>query len=77
MNKTRKLATVAIVAVLTIITATTTIGTGIFVQEANAAACLDVLGRPLACNTNSFISNAFNWIGMLNPSQPYINQELP
>lgn len=77
MNKTRKLATVAMAAVLTIMTTTTTIGTGIFVQQANAAACLDVLGRPLGCNTNSFISNAFNWIGMLNPSQPYLNQELP
>ena len=47
MSRTRKLATVAIAAVLGIvITTTTTIGTGIFVQQANAASCLNVQVRP-------------------------------
>ena len=78
MNRTRKLATVAIAAVLGIvITTTTTIGTGIFVQQANASGCLNVQSTSMCSNTNSFRSSTFNYGGMTNPGQPYLYKELP
>jgi hypothetical protein len=76
MKRTRKLATVAIAAVLgIIITTTTTIGTGIFLQQANASDCHNIQGHSKCSNENSFRSNQFNYQGKDDPGQPYIYHE--
>ena len=76
MKKSRMLAAVAVAAVLGIlITTTTTIGSGIFVQQANAASCLilEFQGQVLCSDP----SGTFNYGGMTNPGQPYLYKELP
>ena len=77
MSRTRKLATVAIAAVLGIvITTTTTIGTGIFLQQANASNCHIHEGGNSGCsNDNSFRSSQFNYQGKDDPGKPYLYHE--
>ena len=76
MKRTRKLATVAMAAVLgIIITTTTTIGTGIFLQQANASDCHNIQGHSKCSNENSFRSSQFNYQGKDDPGQPYIYHE--
>ena len=77
MKRTRKLATVAMAAVLgIIITTTTTIGTGIFLQQANASNCHIHEGGNSGCsNDNSFRSSQFNYQGKDDPGKPYLYHE--
>ena len=77
MKRTRKLATVAVAAVLgIIITTTTTIGTGIFLQQANASNCHIHEGGNSGCsNDNSFRSSQFNYQGKDDPGKPYLYHE--
>ena len=83
MKKSRMLAAVAVAAVLGIlITTTTTIGTGIFVQQAKALTCWVTPTNPipdpsLCSNVNSLPSNQFNWQGVANPGAPYLLKEIP
>ena len=59
-----------------IITTTTTIGTGIFLQQANASNChIHEGGHSKCSNENSFRSNQFNYQGKDDPGQPYIYHE--
>ena len=72
------LTTFAVAAALGIvITTATSIGAGLFLQQANASACLNIQDKSLACNPNSFRSQAFNYQGMDEPGQPYLYKELP
>ena len=75
--RTRKLATVAMAAVVgIIITTTTTIGTGIFLQQANASNCHIHEGGNSGCsNDNSFRSSQFNYQGKDDPGKPYLYHE--
>ena len=74
--RTRKLATVAMAAVVgIIITTTTTIGTGIFLQQANASDCHNIQGHSKCSNENSFRSSQFNYQGKDDPGKPYLYHE--
>lgn len=77
MKKTTTLATLAIAASLGIVITimTTTIGTGIFLQHANASDCHDHDGESKCSNPNSFRSEQFNYQGKDDPGQPYIYHE--
>ena len=71
-------ATVAVAAVLGfVITTTTTIGTGIFLQQAKASDCNIILDKTRCSDTTAFRSQAFNYQGMTDPGQPYLYKELP
>ena len=59
-----------------IITTTTTIGTGIFLQQANASNCHIHEGGNSGCsNDNSFRSSQFNYQGKDDPGKPYLYHE--
>ena len=73
MKRTKILATVAIAAVLGIVlTTTTTIGTGIFVQQANAISCHQTVGHTGCSHIFSENANQDNNIVQDGPGKPTI-----
>ena len=74
MNRTRMLAKVVMVLGI-LITTSTTIGAGIFLQQANASDCHNIQGMSKCSNLNSFPSEQFNYQGMDDPGQPFLFHE--
>jgi hypothetical protein len=79
MKRSIILASVATAAVLGTILTMTTIGTGIFLQQASASngSCVQFANGCRTSDPNSFGSNAFVYNGMNTPGQPYLYHETP
>lgn len=72
------LATVAVAAVLgMVITTMRTLAAEIFLQQANASSCHNILGTSNCSVENSFGSKAFNYLWMTEPWSAFSIQRAP